>query len=228
MDNVSVVQNPTLNRQSFSLLQHSLANPSLVMLVREIRCVLADCSTVLDIGCGNLSPLRFLPRAHLSGLDGYPPALKEARSNRTHDEFISGDVTGIAQLFPSRKFDACIALDVIEHLQKNDGWRMLEDMERLATRHVVIFTPNGFVPQKSKDGDLQEHLSGWTADEMRSRGYRVLGMYGPQQWRGEYHRIKYHPRPGWVILSILAHYLHTRSHPEKAAAIFCVKDLHPA
>jgi SAM-dependent methyltransferase len=225
MDKSTAVQIPPANRQNFSLWKHSLANPSLVMLVKEIRSVFRDCSTVLDIGCGNWSPVRFLQGARLTGLDGYSPALEEARRNGTHEQYALGDVTRISELFATSKFDACIALDVIEHLNKNDGWRMVEDMERLATKRVVIFTPNGFIPQKSRDGDLQEHLSGWTADEMRSRGYRVLGMYGPKSWRGEYHRIKYQPRPFWVILSMLAHYLYTRSRPEKAAAIFCVKNL---
>src|SRR5436190_8169667 len=229
MDNVKqaapAAQTTTVARQKFSHLRESTANPSLLSFVNEIRSALANCETVLDVGCGNASPMRFLSSSYLVGVDGYAPALDEARCGGTHNEFLLGNVTRITELFPSRKFDACIALDVIEHLQKEDGWRMVHDMERLATKRVVIFTPNGFVPQKSKDGDLQEHLSGWTADEMRARGYRVLGMYGPKSWRGEYHRIKYQPRPLWVILSMLAHYAYTRSHPEKAAAIFCLKDL---
>jgi len=98
-------------------------------------------------------------------------------------------------------------------------------MERLATRRVVISTPNGFLPQRSKDGDLQEHLSGWSAEDLRSYGYRVLGMYGPKSLRGEYHRIKYQPRAFWALVSVLGHCLQTRTHPEKAAALFCVKEL---
>ena len=102
---------------------------------------------------------------------------------------------------------------------------MLDDLERLATRRVVIFTPNGFVPQHSHDGDLQEHLSGWTAEEMRGRGYRVYGMFGPRFLRGEYHHIKYRPQAFWVVVALLAHYGRTRRHPETAAAIYCVKEL---
>lgn len=212
-------------RDHFSTSSLLTSNPSLITLVRESRSTLRGCQSILDIGCGDCSPMRFLPAGRLIGLDGYAPALDQARQHRTHDEYVLGDVKRIADLFPNRRFEACIALDVIEHLQKEDGWRMLESMEKLATRRVVIFTPNGFVPQKSKDGDLQEHLSGWTPDEMRKRGYRVLGMYGPKSLRGEYHRIKYSPRPFWVLVSIFCHYLYTRAHPEKAAAIFCVKTL---
>ena len=212
-----------LSRASFSLLKSSLTNPSLLTLVREIQSTLRGCSTVLDVGCGNGSPLRFLSGVRLVGVDGYAPALEEARKSGTHDEFVLGDVKRISELFPPKSFDACVALDVIEHLPKEDGWRMADAMERLARKRVIIFTPNGFIPQKSKDGDLQEHLSGWTADEMRPKGYRVLGMYGPKSLRGEYHRIKRDPRAFWLLVSLGAHYLHTRTRPEKAAAIFCVK-----
>ena len=71
---------------------------------------------------------------------------------------------------------------------------MVLDMERLASKLVVIFTPNGFLPQKSKDGDLQQHLSGWTAQEMREHGYNVIGMFGRKSLRGEYHRLVHQPR----------------------------------
>ena len=211
-----------MSRKEFSL---SEANPSLLMLIGELRSTLTGCKTVLDVGCGSASPLRFLSGMHLTGLDGYARALDEARERGTHDEYVLSDVKKVGEVFPTRRFDACVALDVIEHLEKEDGWRMLEGMQKLATLRVVIFTPNGFMPQKSKDGDLQEHLSGWTADEMRSRGYRILGMYGPKCIRGEYANVKYRPRALWVLISMSCHYLHTRTHPEKAAAIYCVKDV---
>lgn len=219
------VTNGDGTRATFSAWRESLGSPSLLTLVGELQGALAGCETVLDVGCGKLSPMRFLRGPRLVGLDGYAPDLEAARRNRTHNEYICGDVRALPKLFPGRRFDACVALDVIEHLPKEEGWRMLESMEALATRRVIIFTPNGFVPQKSKDGDLQEHLSGWTAAEMRPRGYQVLGLYGPKGLRGEYGQIKRRPRAFWVMVSLAAHYLHTRSHPQKAAAIFCFKRL---
>lgn len=208
-----------------SLWPYCLKNPNILALIQQLRSVLRGCQTVLDVGCGNGSPMRYVAGPHLVGVDGYPPAIEEARAAKTHDEFIVGDVKQISKQFPGRRFDACVALDVIEHLQKEDGWRMLEAMEALATKRVVIFTPNGFVPQHSQNGDLQEHLSGWTAEELRPRGYQVFGMCGPKSFRGEYHQIKYQPRAGWALASVFIDYLHTRSHPESGAAIFCVKKI---
>jgi len=159
----------------------------------------------------------------ITGLDGYPPALEEARRAGTHDDYVSGNVVELGKRFKPGQFDACIALDVIEHLPKETGWQMLAEMERIARRKVIILTPNGFLPQKSHDGDLQEHLSGWTAPELRSKGYEVVGMYGVKSLRGEYHRIKNQPRIFWLGVSLLSHWFHTRSRPEKSAAILCSK-----
>lgn len=212
-------------RNRFSLWRSSLTNPALWTLIREVSAVLRGCRTVLDVGCGSCSPLRFLEQVRLVGVDGYAPALEQAARLGTHDEYVLGDVREVGGLFKARHFDACVALDLIEHLPKEGGWRLVEQMESLAARRVVIFTPNGFVPQHSRDGDLQEHLSGWTAQEMREKGYRVVGMGGPKAWRGEYHRIKYRPRTFWALVSILTHYTHTHSRPEKSAAILCVKNL---
>ena len=191
----------------------------------EIRPAVRGSKTVLDVGCGNSSPLRFLSAMRLVGVDGYPPAIEEAQKQGTHDEFRLGDIKRLPDLFDASSFDGCIALDVIEHLPKEDGWRLLDNMERLARRCVIILTPNGFVPQHSKNGDLQEHLSGWEAQEFRQRGYRVIGMGGLKKLRGEYHALKYKPRAFWALVSFLSQGLYTKNRPEKAAAILAIKKL---
>jgi len=217
--------NHQTTRAPHSLLKAAAANPALWALVRELRRCLAGCDTLLDIGCGELSPLRFVRRGHRTGVDGYPPALERARQRGTHDAYVSGDVKCLDTLFPTQRFDACVALDLIEHLPKEDGWRLLETMEHLATRRVIIFTPNGFIPQHSQDGNLQEHLSGWLPAELRSRAYQVWGMHGPKAWRGEYAALKYRPKLFWGLASLLAHCLYTRRRPEKAFSIFGCKYL---
>lgn len=214
-----------MSRAAFKLWPEGLANPALPTLVGQLRAAVEGCATILDVGCGKSSPLRFVSNGHLVGVDGFVPAVEDARRLGTHDEFIVGDVKNLTGLFGGKKFDACVALDVIEHLPKEDGWRMLDAMEKLANKRVVIFTPNGFVPQHSKDGDLQEHLSGWTAEDLRPRGYEVFGMCGPKSLRGEYHIIKYKPRPFWALVSLAADYSYSRRHPETAAAILAVKKL---
>ena len=196
-----------------------------MVLVWKLQTLLRDCRTVLDLGCGCNSPARFLRHCQLAGLDGFRPDLDTARARGTHDEYFFGDVREAMTLFPDRKFDACIALDVVEHLAKEDGWRMIKAMEQLASKRVVIFTPNGFVPQFGGDGNLQQHLSGWEVAEMRQAGYQVMGMHGPKRLRGEKAALKFRPRLFWSLVSVLGHYLYSHRRPEKAYSIFCVKQL---
>jgi hypothetical protein len=198
--------------------------PSQIVTLLQIRAALSDCSSVLDIGCGPDSALSLFGFKKLVGIEGYAPSVERAKQAHTHDEVLLGDVRQLPELFGDRRFDACVALDLIEHLEKPEGLRLIQNMEALATRKVLFLTPNGFLPQRhAEQSDLQEHLSGWTADEMRKLGYNVVGVLGPKQLRGEYHRLTRKPEAFWSIISLLSHFLYTRSKPEKAAAILCVK-----
>lgn len=221
------VQTTTMMKSPGSLVRSHFPRLLYGMYLAEVARALEGCSSVLDIGCGAGSPLRHLGIDRLVGVDGYGPAIEEARSNNTHHEFHLSDVRTIGEAFPPKSFDAVVALDLIEHLTKEEGHKLLAGMERIASRRIVIFTPNGFVPQMSQDGDLQEHLSGWEPREMRGFGYDVFGLHGPKFLRGEYHKSKFLPRPLAGVISSAAQVMYSRSHPESAAAILCVKSLEP-
>ena len=59
----------------------------------------------------------------------------------------------LAELFPPTSFDVVVAVDVLEHLERTDGFDLLEAMEQLARQRVVVFTPNGFVAQGAREGN---------------------------------------------------------------------------
>ena len=199
-------------------------NPAEIVNLLELRQALEGCSTVLDVGCGPTSRLRHFGFRHLAGIEGYLPSLEAARKNGTHHELVQGDVRSLENYFQAGQFDACVALDVIEHLTKEDGMKLMRSMERCASKRVVFLTPKGFLPQRhTANDDLQEHLSGWEVEEMRSLGYEVIGELGAKSLRGEYHALRHWPRFFWGIVSLLSHWLWTKRHPEKAAAILCVK-----
>lgn len=199
-------------------------DPFQIVTFLEMHRSLRGCKSVLDVGCGQASPLRWFGIDHLVGIDGYEPSITTARQNATHHKLIVGDIREMARLFKPGSFDACVALDVIEHLPKENGLTLARDMEIIAAHKTVFFTPKGFLPQHhAEKTDLQEHLSGWEPHEMRALGYRVIGMLGPKRLRGEYHILKHRPRAFWAVVSLMAHLAWTRQHPEHAAAILCVK-----
>jgi hypothetical protein len=210
---------------TLSLLKQG-ADPGQIQVKLALRKALLGCQTVLDVGCGAAPTMRQLEVPHCSGLEGYRPDLEKAKNLNTQDELIFGDVRELTTLFKPGQFDACIAMDVIEHLPKADGVKFMRDMELIAKKKVVIFTPNGFLSQRqSANSDLQAHFSGWETDEMKGFGYEVEGMLGPKNLRGEYHALKNRPAIFWAMVSTLNQMLWVHRQPEKAAAILCTKKL---
>lgn len=201
-------------------------DPNQVLVKLALREALLGCESVLDIGCGTAPTMRELGIPHCVGVEGYRPYFETILREKLQDKVIECDVRDISKHFQPKQFDGCVALDLIEHLPKEDGLKLLQSMEAIARKRVVLFTPSGFLPQRhAESDDLQAHLSGWEPEEMRKLGYEVIGLLGPKKWRGEYHKLKNRPIVLWAMMSFFAQCLSTKAKPEKAAAILCVKHL---
>jgi predicted TPR repeat methyltransferase len=201
-------------------------DPAQILVRLAMRDALIGCQSALDVGCGASPALREMGVPQLTGIEGYEPCVEEARRLKTHDRIVQGNVTRLEDYFKPKQFDACIAIDLIEHLKKEEGLKLMAAMESLAKKRAIFFTPSGFLPQgHTEKDDLQAHHSGWEAAEMKGHGYRVIGLLGPKTLRGEYHLLKKKPAAFWALVSLVAHFTSTRLHPEKAAAILCVKEL---
>jgi hypothetical protein len=187
----------------------------------------AGCESLLDVGCGAESPVRFFSSrlARSVGVDLHEPSLEASRRAGIHGETLQTPVLDVAERFPPKSFDAVVALDVIEHLQKDDGLALLERMESLARRRVVVFTPNGFLPQGPLEGnELQRHLSGWGAGELRGLGYEVEGMTGWRPLRSEEALPAWRPRFLWERVARLTEPF-VRRRPDLAFQLLAVKRL---
>ncbi|MGH8905612.1 MAG: class I SAM-dependent methyltransferase [Egibacteraceae bacterium] len=191
------------------------------------REIIGGCESLLDLGCGADSPIRrFAHRLTYSvGIDAFDRSLSRSRVSGIHTDYASMDVLRIEGEFAPKSFDCVVALDLIEHLEKDDGLRLIQAMEAIARNKVVVFTPNGFLPQAAyENNELQEHLSGWDTSEMSARGYRVVGINGWKPLRGEYAEIVWWPQPFWTRISYLTQGW-VESRPEWAFQILCVKDV---
>jgi SAM-dependent methyltransferase len=201
-------------------------DPNAILVYLDLRKALSGCDSILDVGCGVSGKLRDLGAPNTTGFEGYQPDFEKAKRQNTHDHLIQGDARELSRHFQPRQFDACIALDVIEHFTKDGGLKLMQDMEKIARKKVVFFTPNGFLPQRqSAEGDLQAHLSGWNPIEMKKLGYETIGQLGPKMLRGEGHVLKYRPAAFWGVMSLIGQMAWSRYRPDQAAAILCVKDI---
>lgn len=188
---------------------------------------IGDAASVLDVGCGANSPLaRFEHRFTYSvGVDLFPEAIAASKAAGIHDEYRELDVMRIGQEFEEGSFDVVVAFDVIEHLTESDTLRLLGMMERIASRLVVLHTPNGFLPQDETGGNpLQVHRSGWSPQRMRELGYRVWGSNGLRVLRGAEGETRWRPALFWGVLARLTQpFVHRL--PALAFQLLCVKSV---
>ncbi|MDP9360545.1 MAG: methyltransferase domain-containing protein [Acidobacteriota bacterium] len=192
-----------------------------------LRQTIADgnCHSLLDVGCGERSPIyRFSKSIHrTTGVDSHLPSIERSRAQGIHTDYVQMNIAEIGSRFAPRSFDCVVALDVIEHFEKDDGLRLLDAMERIARQKAVIFTPNGFVAQPAtEDNPHQLHKSGWTVAQMRARGYEVRGIGGWPPLRGAYALPRI--RPFWLTerLSLLTERFF-ESRPEQAFQLLSTK-----
>ncbi len=190
-----------------------------------VQSKLEGCDSVLELGCGYFSYITNMKnKPHSVGVDLFSPVIEHGKKNKIHDEYVLLNVMNIDQNFKDQSFDCVMAMDLIEHLTKEDGMIFLKKMERIARKRVILYTPNGFLKQDPCDGNpYQEHKSGWSAEEMRSYGYSVIGYGGLKSLRPQFEITK-KPIWFWTIVSRIS-YLYTRNRPELAFQILCIKDI---
>jgi len=217
-----------MNRDfSLKKLAEIIRTDPMMLYCSELDRMITGCESLLDVGCGADSPVQYLQHrvAHLVGVDGFQRSIDASREKRIHDDYRCIDILHIGRTFARDSFDCVLASDVIEHLNKDDGYRLVEQMESIARKKSIIFTPNGFLAQgEHSDNPLQRHRSGWTVAEMRQLGYNVIGINGWKPLLGELAAVRYRPQKFWSLLSRVTQ-LYVRDRPQHAFQILCVKEL---
>jgi len=198
-------------------------NVALLMFSIKLEKLLKDCDTVLDVGCGENSPLRLIETKNSVGVDGFEQAINRSKKRKIHPKYRLMDIRELTSVFKENSFDAVIALDVVEHLEKREGSKLIKEMEKIAKKKVVILTPNGFIQQKDSANNLQEHLSGWRIKDFHKRKYKVFGEYGLKNLRGERASLV-KPKYFWGMISYISQLI-VRSYPKYSFSLLCVKEL---
>jgi hypothetical protein len=95
---------------------------------------------------------------------------------------MDADITQVD--FEPGSFDVVLCTLMIEHFTKADGEKFLAKLGKWAGKKVIVTTPNGFLPKSScHDNEHQEHLPGWTVDDLEQLGFRVTGISGLRRIR---------------------------------------------
>jgi hypothetical protein len=142
-----------------------------------IRARVEPARVVVDVGPGIRPQTILSPAIHLC-VEPFEPYLSRLREDVGNDPrfvFLNATWDGVLPLMPDHSVDTVVALDVIEHLGRSGGRKLLEHSVRIARQQVVVFTPLGFYRQSYRHrgtdrwgmqgGRWQTHRSGWSPDD---------------------------------------------------------------
>jgi SAM-dependent methyltransferase len=134
--------------------------------------------TVLDVACGLSLKSQYVDADVRVGVDIYRPFLEKIETDVPY-AVVNADVRDLAKLFLPNSFDLVLALDIVEHLEKEDALALLDAAEQIARVAVIVETPKGYIPQNIDiwghgGHEYQTHRCGWEPEEFRARGYQVL------------------------------------------------------
>lgn len=137
-----------------------------------------DIVSILDVACGLSFKSKFIPASIRVGVDIHEEYFKHIESEVPY-VVIKHDVRKLNEIFIDKSFDLVIALDIVEHLEKDEALAMISECERIAKKAVVIETPEGFIPQNIDiqghgADEWQTHRSGWSQEEFIKMGYSVI------------------------------------------------------
>lgn len=212
----------------YHFLKNNLRVRLMVTTAGELKKALRGMKTVLDIGCGPTSPLKEFKKElgiYSVGIDIFPENINASKKSLIHDEHYVMDALDIDKKFKEKSFDAVIAIDLIEHLAKEESKELIPKMEAIAKKLIIISTPNDFLEQRGHSGNpFLEHKCGWTLKEMMGLGFKCRGIVGPHFIHGERASIKLKPIKFWSKISLLCQKFINRF-PKFAASIICIKKI---
>ncbi len=134
--------------------------------------------TILDVACGLSFKSKYIEAKVRVGVDIHEEYFKHIESDVPY-AVVKYDIRKLREIFIPNSFDLVIALDVIEHLEKDEALSMIKQCEEIAKLGVILETPKGYIPQNIDiqghgADEWQTHRCGWEVKELEDLGYNVL------------------------------------------------------
>lgn len=154
-------------------------------LIQHVKFPTYPLRKMLSIGCGRLNSDRHIKADVRLAIDWSDELLLEIKDEPGVIP-IKFDAKDLCKILVPKSFDTICMFDFIEHLKKEDGEKLLDEIEKFAKMQILMFIPIEKEKadkerqielqreRKEKNLSLGHHCSQWFPEEMEVRGYDVI------------------------------------------------------
>lgn len=165
---------------------------------------------VMDVGAGRGSWGYYIraglgKKVSMLAIEKWPHNCDILKATGLYTHIINDDALNLADYYGFNTVHVVIASQVIEHLDPDDGHKLITIMKRIASDLVIITTPLGHmeVSAENNPNPYERHLSGWSEADFWQHGFhtevldmrpltrsiklvdnvrrRLFGLYDPRQ-----------------------------------------------
>lgn len=150
-------------------------------------------TSLLDVGAG-MGQYGFLARINLEGSRLFcVPEYRQSRKEEwrvqidgiegcggymtpvhhyAYNHLMVGDALDILPTLPNQSYELVLAIDILEHLTRPDGFIFLSHLKRIAQKAALVSTPKEFIPQEVPANPYENHRSLWTWQDLVDHGFQ--------------------------------------------------------
>ena len=123
-------------------------------------------------------------KVRIDGIEGFAGYLTPVHSY-SYNNIMIGDARELLATVPDGHYELVIAIDILEHLDKQDGIAFLKQLRRICTRAALVSTPKDFIHQEVDANPFENHRSHWSLTELQACNFTGL-LDNPESWIATY------------------------------------------
>lgn len=109
-------------------------------------------------------------RVKIDGIEGCKDYIT-AVHDFAYNQVTIGDALDCLSKIADKSYEFVIAIDILEHFWKEDGWRLLSELTRVCSRAALVSTPKDFHAQEFEANPLETHRSLWSCEDLAQTGF---------------------------------------------------------
>jgi len=104
----------------------------------------------------------------IDGIEAYPDYVTPVHDYAYNNIYFGDALETLPQI--NRKYDLILAIDILEHFEKNIGKRFIGLLKNQSNKKILISTPKEFIEQHVEANPYENHRSHWTKEDLSELG----------------------------------------------------------